>query len=399
MAYIRWKGIDLSGTLRSGVMSVRSTQELISQLFQRDIALLSMKYKKPLPFFHRLSLDEKIDFFKHIALLISSGIFLDQALLLVMHSIKKKFFKDSIQDIVLDVQHGTSFSQSAQRYPMIFDALTIQMIQTGEESGRLVEALTALCAHQEVVYQFKKRVKSVLLMPLITFVFFLLIAGIIFMFIVPALATMIESAGQNLSTSTRLMLAISEFIQSRKNIGICAIAAISTAGSMIYLFSFPRVTKILQTCLIYIPVIKNLIYDSTFVYFFQSLSILTKTGVHLVTAFSIAHEAIGNSVIQKKIGSMLEAIQEGNSLSAVVMNNPKLFSEHVQALLAVGQESSCLPFIFGQIALLYKERIDKFLTTMATLVQPLLMIILGLLITALVFAVYVPLFNLSSVIA
>ncbi len=399
MAYIKWKGIDLSGTQRTGVMAVRSTQELALKLFQQDIALLSSSNKKPLPIIHTLPLHEKIDFFKQIALLLSSGIFLDQALLLVMHYTKKKFFKEIINDILLDVQHGTRLSMALKNYPTVFDSLTVQMIETGEESGKLVEALEHLCMHQEMVFQFKKKVKAVLLMPCITFLFFIAIASVIFIVIVPTLGSMIVSSGQNLSTTTHILLMVSDFVRNWKSMLFFVVASSGLMISAWYLFTFSHVKRFLHYCLVHTPFLGQLLYDTTFVYFFQSLAILTKTGVHTMTALSIAHQSIGNRIIQGQIGWMLDAVQEGHSLSKAAMQDPRLFSEHVQALLSVGQESSCLPFIFGQIAMVYKERIDKFLTTMATLVQPLLMIILGLLITALVFAVYVPLFNLSSVIA
>lgn len=399
MAYMRWKGIDLTGMNRSGIMMVRCQQELAMKLFQKDIALLSSSYKKPMPIFHALSLEQKIDFFKQLALLLGSGIFLDQALLLMMHYTKKRFFKVIIQDILLDVQHGARFSMALKNYPTIFDVLTIQMIETGEESGKLVEALGYLCMHQDMVFQFKKKVKTVLLMPLITFLFFIAIASIIFIVIVPTLGSMITTSGQNLSTTTCCMLMISEFLHSRKSIMalVGGLSGLIVGGC--YIFSWPKVKESIQYCLVRTPLLSGLIYDSIFVYFFQSLALLTKTGVHTVTALVIAHQSIGNKTIKNQIGMMLDAVQEGHTLTEAAMQQNTLFSEHVLALLSVGQESSCLPFIFGQIAALYKERIDKFLTTMATLVQPLLMIILGLLITALVFAVYVPLFNLSCVIA
>lgn len=395
---MKWKGIDLSGAQRAGVMTVRSKEELAARLFHQDISLLSMSYKKPLPIVHSLALHEKIDFFKQMGLLLSSGIFLDQALLLVMHYSKKKFFKETIYDILLDVQHGMSLSKALKNYPTLFDSLTIQMIETGEESGKLSEALEYLCIHQEMIFQFKKKVKAVLLMPCITFLFFLVIASIIFAVIVPSMGSMIHSSGQPLSATTRALLMTSNFVRNGNNMILLIIGSLGSLCGCWYLFSFCQIRSFVDACLVRMPLIGALISDITFVYFFQSLAILTKTGVHTVTALSIAYQSVGNKVIKHRISSLVDAIDEGHPLSTAAVQQEKLFSEHVLALLSVGQESSCLPFIFGQIALLYKERIDKFLTTMGTLVQPLLMIILGLLITALVFAVYVPLFNLSTVV-
>ena len=398
MPHFKWQGINLSGKVCSGTTMARSVEELSSLLFNEDIALLAFQPKKPLPFIQAVSLDLKINFFKQITLLLGSGIFLDQALQLVVHQIKHRFFKSAVCDILMDIHHGVTLSNALKNYPMLFDDLTIQMVETGQESGKLVEALEQLCDHQETVALFRKKLRLVLLMPAITFLFFIIISLIIFIVIVPTFSSMFISSGQPLSKNTEYMIMISDFIRSWWSVVV--VVGVMAVGFIVryYVFTYKPLKRSIEYCLLAMPIVGGLLRNMTFAYFFQSLGILTKAGVHLVTALSIACQSIGNSVLKDKIELLLEDIQQGNSLSQALSQQPDLFSDHIIALLSVGQESGCLPFIFDQIALLYKEQVNRLLTTLATLVQPLLMIILGLLITMLVFALYVPLFNLSAVI-
>lgn len=399
MPHFKWYGIDLSGKVQSGVMVARSSEEISSFLFNENIALLQCQTKKQIPFFERVPLPLKISFFKQLTLLLGSGIFLDQALQLVLHQIKSRFFKAIVHDIALDIQHGVPLSNALKNYPTIFDNLTIAMVEAGQESGNLVQALNQLCDHQEILLEFKKKIQAVLLMPAITFIFFIIIALIIFIIIVPTFSDMIISSNQPLSKNTEYMILLSDFIRSKWSGIYLSLVLFFAFVIKYYVLKISRIKSIVHYCVLKLPLIGVVIKNITFAYFFQSLAILTQTGVHLVTALSIAHQSIDNSILKNKLELVRGLIAQGNSLSQSISQQSELFSDHIVALLAVGQESGCLPFIFCQIATVYKEEISRLLTTIATLLQPLLMIILGLLITMLVFALYVPLFNLSSGIA
>lgn len=399
MPYFKWYGIDLAGKLCSGVMMTRTEQELSALLHHDDIALLHCKTKKPLPIIQTVSLEMSVTFFRQLSLLLRSGIFLDQALSLVSHQLKKRFFNDIVHDVLTDIRHGVSLSHALSNYPTVFDNVTVQMVQAGQESGKLVEALDQLCTYQETIVQFRKKLYATLLMPAITFIFFIILALIIFVIIVPTFSSMFDSVGQQISTSTAFIIAVSDFIRSWK-IFLSFLAIIVGAIGIRYGI---RMSKKMQHgteyCLLALPLIGDVVKNITFVYFFQSLALLTQTGVHLVTALALARDTIGITILKNKISLLCEAIEQGNSLSGALQNHHDLFSEYVVAMLAVGQESGCLPFIFNQVSLVYKEQINRILTIIATLIQPLLMVILGLLITMLICALYVPLFNLSSVIS
>lgn len=235
-------------------------------------------------------------------------------------------------------------------------------------------------------------------MPAITFLFFIIIALIIFIMIVPTFAVMLTSTGKTIAPLTHSMIMISEFIRSWRPVAVMAVVIVTGLLIRYYSMATKRIKHGIDTCVLALPCIGNLIKKSVFAYYFQSLALLTKTGVHLVTALAIANQSLSHTVLYQAFEELLADVEQGNSLSVALARQPKLFSEHSVALISVGQESGCLPFVFGQIAALYKDQINRLLATIATLLQPLLMIILGLLIGLLVFSLYAPLFNLSEVI-
>ncbi len=399
MPQYKWYGIDIMGKTRSGVFVAHSHEELSSLLFQEQIALLRYAIKKPFPLIHTISLAEKITFFRQLRLLLAAGIYLDQALLLIMHQIKKNYFKAIIQDVLTDIQNGITLAHALRNYPLVFDELSIVIVQAGQESGTMVPALEELCTYQELFLNFKKKIRSILLMPFITFVFFVLIATIIIVVIVPRFNALFSSCNQSCSTSTAFIFLLSDFVRTIWFPIYSILAAIIITGISYVLKRSKVMLRAIEWGMVTIPILKTITHHITFVYYFQSLALLTKRGIHLVTALEIAQQSISNYYLRAAMARVQCAILEGASFATAIKNEKSLFPDQVVALLAVGHESACMPFVFEQIAQLYKEQINRTLTTLATLLQPLLMIILGLLITSLVFALYVPLFNLSSVIS
>ncbi len=397
MPFFKWYGIDLEGKKRSGSMIARSALQLDALLLQANIACLESRQTKPFVLMWRVPLVTKVQFFRQLSILLSSGIFLDQALELLIHQIGNRAFKAVVQDILVSVQHGIRLSQAIMDHKLFFDVLTIHMIEVGQESGKLPEALEHLCAYQENIVVFKKQLRSAALLPLITFVFFLVIALVIFIAIVPAFASLFLSTGQALPATTQTMLQISDFLRHPWTL-ISAILSLIVVLISYCCFERSYLYNKIMYFLYYVPFLGTLSSQAMCAYFFHSLYLLTQTGVHLITGLSVAQESMNNSLMKSVVQSIKNDVQEGITMSNAMLKHKRFFPVPVQALIAVGQESACLPFMFMQASTLYKEQVSRKLMIISTVLQPLLMIIIGLMITFLIFAVYLPIFNLSSVI-
>lgn len=395
MPYFKWKGIDLTGCTQRGTMRARSEHHVYRALLNNDIALLrsSIKHKRRI-----LNASSKADFFRQLALLIDSGVFLDQALLLLQEQVKKNRAHEMFDDIIADVHEGHSLSEACKKYPYEFDSLTIQMMQAGHESGSLGRSLQMLADYSEMREQFYKKLRSAALLPTITLIFFFIIGAAIIIFIVPAFASMFASLGHDLPTTTRWMMTLHSILTGWMIVGIIMVLILAIIGFR-KLYHYIRAKRIIDAYILRIPFIGTLVRETTITYFFQSVALLIQGGIRVVPALRTVRSLLGNEYIKEHLIVVEREVDKGYSLSTVMKNSKNLFVSDAVALIRVGEESGQLGLMLARSAALYQERINRILFFMSTVFQPILMIILGLLIMGLIFAVYIPIFNLSYVVA
>lgn len=399
MAYFTWKGIDLQGSIHKGKLFARSSAELDALLLKQEIALLSCAPAKQILFMERgIRQSQKIQFFKQCAQLLDAGVLLPDALTVIYSQTHHSQWHLILATVSNCVHEGSSLSQALERYPAVFDSVMINMIHVGQESGHLVASLTLLGDYLTTKHEFGNSMRSAAMVPLITLGFFTIIAMAIFIFIIPHFITMFESVKQELPAVTRMMIASSDFFRSRfllLFIG-CIAASIIVARSFI---TTKRGAFVWDSFLLRVPCIGFLIMQSSLANFLQAMAMLTGGGMHIVPALAVAKGMIGNKRIKYHIEIIEKEVHAGSSLSQAMIFEPgQIFGAHAIAIINVGQESGRLTVLLNQTARMYQENIKKNIAMLTTLINPLLMVILGLLITFLVFAVYLPVFNLSNVI-
>lgn len=398
MAYFVWQGIDLSGKIHTGKRFATSKTELDSLLFKQEIALLSCRQARQIPFIGR-SINQalKIQFFKQLTELLSAGVLLPDALIVISSQTHHVGLQDCLSHIAASVQEGNSFSQALGKYPLVFDTIMIKMAHVGEESGGLVVALTMLTEYLTTIYEFRKQVRSASMVPLITFIFFCLIAVGIFLFIIPQFVSMFQSVAHELPYVTYIMMQISDILRSRYV--FLVFGMLLGAGMMFRSFiKTERGSLLWDSFLLKVPGVGFFIQQSSLAYFLQALAMLGGGGMPLVPSLAIAREMISNKVIKQHIDLIMGDVEAGSSLSQAMIHDPgQIFGPEAIAIIRVGEESGRLTLLLGRTAQAYQERVRKAIATLTALINPLLMIVLGLLITFLIFAVYLPIFNLSNV--
>lgn len=395
MPVYMWRSIDLAGNIIKGVMAARSEQELEKLLFKADKALLSCKKKRITSRLRPISLITKIDFFKQLATLISSGIFLDQALRLLAASQKHAAFRELIQDMQADVLDGYLLSDALMRHPELFDTITICLIKAGQESGQLSEALRQLCVYQEARNAFTRKVRTALFIPCITFLFFLVITLLIFIVIVPSFADMFLFSRQEIPQATQFIFALSVFLRSAQ-LPIACSALLALVLAIRYMVRKAGNKLRLDAFLLHVPLLGSFIKELHLSYFFQIIAMLRKGGVPMLDSLLIARDSIENDKIKSVIDTLRFSVENGSALSDAMIQ-ARFFESQVIALVEVGQESGQLPFLLFQAAQVYRDKVHKFLNLITIIIQPALMLLLGVMIMLLIFAIYLPIFNLSNV--
>lgn len=400
MPYFKWRGVDLFGTMRSGKMFARSPQDIDNLLLNdRLISLVDVVEAHPWIFLHgNVSTRQKVDFFRQLSLLLNAGILLPEALDIVMHQFEDLSFQEVVHGIASDVQEGNSLSDGLKKYPTVFSNVVVQMAQVSVESGRTAFVLEVLSRYLETMHSFKRKLKSAAFLPFFTFIFFIVVAIVIFTFVVPRFQDVFASMNQELPYITSLVISVSTFVRSPAFfilmgafLGLMFLACKLSNGN--------EIRRILDRFMLKVPLVGRLVIDSSWVCFLQSLSMLLSSGMHVVVALRIAQNVVSNSELHERVSQLVTEVEAGNSLSDAMAQDPdQSFGYDIIALVRVGQESGKLASMLEKASLLYQEKVDRLLTIFTTLFQPLLMIIMGMLITLLIFAVYLPVLQLGAVV-
>lgn len=398
MPFYSWTGINLEGNICRGKLFARSTDDLEIGLLNKDIGII--KYKIINPNFFDLNIigSKKTEMVNHISTLLNAQIRLPQALAIVSGTAKNFYFKSILEDISRYVSEGTAFSAALAFHGDFFDKLTHSVVIAGEKTGNLGKVLFQYSEHCKVIEQFKKQIKSAIFIPILTLVFFVFILIGIFLFVVPKFEAIFLSYKEPLPYATQIILATSQFLRS---------------GSLIYLFSISitlfLLTKFLlkhknykrfyEKIIFKIPGFGNfwlLVYKTRFL---QIMNILIIGGVHVLESLQIARDIIGNLVIAEEINKISKSVESGKSLSLALNESKIFYSTELMALVTIGESSADLGTILKQAADYYQDQVYSIINRISSLIQPMLLIFLGLLIAGLVFAIYMPMFTLSSIIS
>ncbi len=396
MPYFSWTGVNIIGDWQKGKRFAKSTDHLDALLFRQGIALIK---NKPVRWFVLRKSIKRADlflFFEQLSVLINAGILVPQALSLVGDLLSNPQVQEVVHMLADAVQEGNALSDAMAQHKKIFDLMTVQHIKIGEESGDLPMALKSLCASLEMTQTFYSQVRSALVMPMVGVLFFVVIAGIIFVVIIPQFADLFATARQDMPWLTRTMVSVSTYFNSLYGIALAGIGGL--CGLMIRAYAKTSVGgQRCATIFMRIPFIGRIMRTRLLGLFFQSMAMLLAGGMRIVPALQVVRLAIGNSLFVDHIQLLEQAVDSGSSLSqAMAQQADDMFAPHVIAIVSVGEETGQLVPLLEKIAQNYHHEVKKQLTMCTVLLQPLLLLVLGLLVVLLVFAVYGPIINLAN---
>lgn len=395
MPYYRWQGVNIVGDHKKGLLFARSVEHLDALLMTREIALLTHKpqrqwMKKP------IRMRDKLQFFRQLSVLIDSGVLLSDALCIVGDQLNHPPFQELVHAMAVQVQEGASLGRAVENYPQVFDPITIQLIYAGEESGRMAETLQAISGHIAATQDFYTKLRSALFLPAITLIFFLAIVMIIFVLIMPRFIDIFASMQQEIPPLTKRLLAISEFMRTPwMGIMVLVCGLLGIIGWR--LTRRGRGRRIIDVLLMYLPLIGPIVQQRFLGYTMQALSVLLHGGMPIVQALGVVRQSVRNQLFQEQLQKLESQVASGSSLSdAMIRQKWGIAALDVIAMIEVGQESGRLSSLLSRVGHTYYERVSQQLSRLTMLLQPAVMVVLGLLVALLIFAVYGPIFTMSS---
>jgi type IV pilus assembly protein PilC len=394
-AIFEWEGKDKNGKLVRG--ELRSGGEVAVSASLRRQGILVTKVKK-----RRVSGGKAIKqkdiavFTRQLSTMMRAGVPLLQSFDIVARGSTNPKMTRLLNDIRSDVETGTSLSAAFRRHPLHFDALYCNLVEAGEAGGILEQLLDRLAMYQEKTMALKGKIKSALVYPISVMVVAFAVLTVIMLFVVPAFKDVFKSFGADLPAPTLAVIAMSEFFTAYWWL----IFGILGGGGYFFMQSWKRSEKMqmaMDRLFLRIPVFGDLINKAVIARWTRTLSTMFAAGVPLVEALDSVGGASGNAVYVEATERIQKEVSTGSALTTS-MQNSGVFPTMVLQMAAIGEESGSLDHMLAKAAEFYEEEVDEAVKGLSSLMEPFIIVILGVMIGGIVVAMYLPIFKIGSVV-
>ncbi|MDP3540627.1 MAG: type II secretion system F family protein [Azonexus sp.] len=390
-----WEGRNKDGKTVRG--ELRAASESVVQTTLRRQGITNTKVKK-VRFKSGGKVTEKdISLFtRQLATMMKSGVPLLQAFDIVGRGHSNPSVGKLLLDIKADVETGSSLSQAFRKFPLQFDALYCNLVAAGEQAGILDTLLDRLATYKEKIIAIKSKIKAALFYPIAIIVVAFVITAVIMIFVIPAFKEVFKSFGADLPAPTLIVMAISDFFVSYW----WAIFGIIFGGLYAFFESWKRSEKVqmaMDRFLLRVPIFGDIIRKSVIARWTRTLATMFAAGVPLVESLDSVGGAAGNHVYKVATKQIQSEVSTGTSLT-ISMQNVNLFPNMVTQMVAIGEESGALDSMLSKVADFFEAEVDDAVDAMSSLMEPIIMVVLGTLIGGMVVAMYLPIFKLGAVV-
>jgi type IV pilus assembly protein PilC len=335
-------------------------------------------------------------FSRQLATMLTAGIPLVQSFEIIGSGHENPAMAELVLAIKSDVEGGTALADALAKHPLHFDDLFVNLVEAGEQAGALETLLDKIATYKEKTEAIKKKIKKALFYPAAVMVVALIVTTILLIFVIPEFENLFQGFGADLPAFTRLVIGLSEFMRSQG--WIVAMMAGGTIAGYLYMKKRSRkVREIQDKIALKLPVIGAILTKAAIARFARTLSTMFSAGVPLVEALESVSGATGNVIYEKGVLEMRDEVATGQRLQRA-MYNTELFPNMVIQMIAVGEESGSLDEMSAKVADFYEEDVDNAVDSMSSLLEPMIMAILGVLVGGLVVAMYLPIFKMGSVV-
>src|SRR6185437_4406368 len=392
----QWEGRDKRGARIKGKSLAPDEQTLRAELRRQGVAPSRIRKQRQGRRGGKVNAGDIAVFSRQLATMLAAGIPLVQAFEIVGSGNDKPSMQKLILDVKQDVEGGTSLHEALGKHPLYFDDLFVNLVEAGEQAGALESLLDKVANYKEKTEALKKKVKKALFYPAAVLVVAVIVTVVLLIFVIPQFEALYKGFGADLPAFTQMVINLSKFVQ---NEGI--FLAIVTGGAIWAFIYFKKRSKAMRMFLdrlsLKIPIIGPILNKSAIARYARTLSTMFAAGVPLVEALDSVAGACGNIVYENAVLKMKDEVATGQRLQRS-MENCGLFPNMVIQMIAVGEESGSLDAMSAKVATFYEAEVDNAVDSMSSLLEPLIMAILGVLVGSLVIAMYLPIFKLGSVV-
>jgi type IV pilus assembly protein PilC len=398
MPIYKWEGKTAKGAIKKGETEAPSEAAIRIHLRQQNIVPTKVltkgkEFKISLPFKKKVNQRSIAVFTRQLATMIDAGLPLVQSLEILSQQQESKAFKNIIREIREDVEGGSTFAGALKKHPVTFNELYTNLVVAGEEGGILDNILNRLANYIEKSEALRKKVKSALIYPATIIGVAVIVVMILMIFVIPVFETMFKSAGQTLPLPTLIVLTLSKMIKKYVVILIPALILLFYMAKKYYQTQNGR--AVIDRLLLKLPVFGTLFKKIAVARFSRTLGTLVSSGVPILDGLTIVSRTSGNRTIETAILNARTSIREGETI-AEPLSRSGIFPPMVIQMISVGESTGALDSMLSKIADFYEEEVDIAVANLTSLLEPFLMIFLGVVIGGVVISMYLPIFNMAS---
>ncbi|MCB1054850.1 MAG: type II secretion system F family protein [Acidobacteria bacterium] len=403
MASFNWKGRSRSGQLVEGVELADTKDAAVAALRRRNIQVTTIREKgREIPIMKRIKLPLSVPqkriaiFTRQFSVMLDAGLPLVQCLEILAQQEEHQAFSEMISKVQADIEQGSSLAEAMRKHPKAFNDLYVNMIAAGEAGGILDIILQRLSTYIEKAVKLRSQVKSAMIYPTAVITIAIGVVWVILRFVIPVFAQLFAGVGSELPWLTKMVVQASNFV------GNYSIYLFIVLGALIFFIlrwhKTERGRRIIDGLLLRMPILGMLLRKIAIARFCRTLATLTSSGVPILDGLEITARTSGNAIIEDAIMAVRKAVEEGKTISEP-LGQTNVFPAMVVQMINVGEQTGALDQMLSKIADFYEDEVDTAVAGLMKLIEPLLIVVLGVIIGVIVTAMYLPLYSILTQIA
>lgn len=398
MAIFKYKILDKEKEIKEGLIEAINKDFAVETLQDKGFSIVSIaelpsRKISGLTILDRIKLKDLVVFSRQFAVMLSANITLVQALKILVEQTTNTKLKIIVSEIADKVDGGSKLSDALANYPKIFSNFYISVVKSGETSGKLDEVLNYLADEMEKDYDITSKIKQAMIYPIFIFVGLFSVGILMMIFVIPKLTSILQETGAELPLSTRILIGTSSFLF--KYWPYILIIIIGLVISLRYYISKPGGRRNYDIIILRIPIFGKLFQLIYLVRFCRSMNTLIVGGVTITSSLKIASEVVNNKTYKELIEQTIKEVEDGESISSV-FSKSKIIPKMVSQMLNIGEKTGKIDIILEHITNFYSRQITNIVGNLMVLMEPLIMVIMGVAVGIMVAAIILPMYNMAS---
>ncbi len=401
MPIFKYSARTKEGQKKEGEVEAATRGQVVKELQEKDLVVIKVDEKIEL--FESLKqiniggvpLDEKVVFMRQLATMVSAGLPLTQGLQILANQTQNPKFKEVVEQVLQDIEGGTSLAESFRKHEGIFDDITLNLIKAGESSGKLEEILLRIADELESDRDFKAKLKGAMIYPAVIGVIIVAVLVVVIVFMIPAVEDVFAEFGGDLPKITQILVGLSNFARRFWWIVLILIAML-VIGVRYYLSTYQG-KSVWDHVKLKVPIFGPMSQKIELATFSSTMHLLISSGLNLLDALDLTADSLSNLHFRNAVKNASAEVKKGTSL-AVPISKEEIFPLIVSNMIGVGEETGKLDEVLGKLSGYYQDEIDRLSENLASLMEPVMLVVMGSVIGFIAVAVYLPMFSLANVV-